>query len=100
MVAKNRKKAFSVVLTSLLALYSSQILNGAQTPTGTPPSDTGSPTETNAQTASELQALGSTNRTLSRLAGGADPYGSDIPGSGCHRELLAWAKQESHREAP
>ena len=57
MASKNRKKAFSVVLTSLLALHSSQILNGAQTPAGTPPSDAGSPTETTAQTASELQAL-------------------------------------------
>ena len=51
------KKGLSVALTLVLIVFSSQILNGAQTPAATTAGDTGSPTETSPQTASELQAL-------------------------------------------
>jgi uncharacterized membrane protein YgcG len=56
MIAKNMKKGLSIVLTLLLIVFSSQILNAAQTPAATT-ADSGSPTEPSPQTASELQAL-------------------------------------------
>ena len=57
MIAKNMKKGLSIALTLVLIVFSSQILNGAQTPAATTASDSGSPTESAPQTASELQAL-------------------------------------------
>jgi hypothetical protein len=57
MIAKNRKNGLSVALTLVLIVFSSQILNGAQTPAATTSADSGSPTECAPQTASELQAL-------------------------------------------
>ena len=57
MIAKNMKKGLSVALTLVLIVFSSQILNGAQAPAAATAGDTGSPTETSPQTASELQAL-------------------------------------------
>ena len=47
----------SVALTLVLIVASSQMLNGAQTPDATTAADSGSPTESAPQTASELQAL-------------------------------------------
>jgi uncharacterized membrane protein YgcG len=57
MITKNMKKGLSVALTLLLIVFSSQILNGAQTPDATTAADSGSPTGSAPQTASELQAL-------------------------------------------
>ena len=57
MMANNMNKMLSVALTSVLIIFSSQILNGAQTPAATTAADSGSPTESAPQTASELQAL-------------------------------------------
>jgi Protein of unknown function (DUF3300) len=57
MITKNMKKMLSVALTLVLIVFSSQILNGAQTPAATTAADAGNPTETSPQTASELQAL-------------------------------------------
>jgi Protein of unknown function (DUF3300) len=57
MIAKNMKKGLSVALTLVLIVSSSRVLNGAQTPATTTAADSGSPTESAPQTASELQAL-------------------------------------------
>jgi uncharacterized membrane protein YgcG len=57
MIAKNMKKGLSVSLALVLIVFSSQMLNGAQTPDATTAADSGSPTESAPQTASELQAL-------------------------------------------
>ena len=57
MMANNMNKMLSVALTLVLIVASSQMLNGAQTPDATTAADSGSPTESAPQTASELQAL-------------------------------------------
>ena len=57
MIAKNMKKGLSVALTLVLIVFSSRVLNGAQPPATTTAADSGSPTESASQTASELQAL-------------------------------------------
>jgi hypothetical protein len=57
MIAKNMKKVISVALSLLFVSASSQALNGAQTSTAAPSAATGNPTESAAQSASELQAL-------------------------------------------
>jgi hypothetical protein len=51
------KQILSVALTLVLLVASSHILNGAQTPAEVPSADTGNPTDTASQSASELQAL-------------------------------------------
>jgi hypothetical protein len=56
MTPKNMEKILSVMLTLVLLVASSQVMNGAQTPAAAP-ADTGSPTEAPPQSASELQAL-------------------------------------------
>jgi len=57
MMANNMNKMLSVALALGLIVFSSQILNGAQTPDATTAADSGSPTGSAPQTASELQAL-------------------------------------------
>jgi len=57
MMANNMNKMLSVALTLVLIVFSSQILNGAQTPAPTTAADSGSPSESAPQTAGELQAL-------------------------------------------
>lgn len=57
MMANNMNKMLSVALTLVLIVFSSQIPNGAQTPDATTAADSGSPTGSAPQTASELQAL-------------------------------------------
>ena len=57
MMANNMNEMLSVALTLVLIVFSSQILNGAQTPAASTAPDSGSPTESAPQTASELQAL-------------------------------------------
>jgi len=57
MIARNFQKVLSLALTSILVVASSQMLNGSQTPTTTPSGNTGNPTESAPQSASELQAL-------------------------------------------
>jgi len=57
MMANNMNKMLSVALTLVLIVFSSQILNGAQTPAATTAADSGSPSESAPQTAGELQAL-------------------------------------------
>jgi len=57
MMANDMKKLLSAMLTLALVVSSSRILNGAQTPPATPGADSGVPTESSAQSASELQAL-------------------------------------------
>jgi len=57
MAAKNAKKILSVIAVSLLSVSPSQVLFGSQDQSSTPPTDTGNPTETASQSASQLQAL-------------------------------------------
>jgi hypothetical protein len=57
MIAKNLKKMFTVVLSFVFAIASSQILYGYQTPNDAPGANSGSPTETAPNSASELQSL-------------------------------------------
>jgi hypothetical protein len=57
MIAKNLKKMFTVVLSFVFATASSQILYGYQTPNDAPGANSGSPTETAPNSASELQSL-------------------------------------------
>ena len=54
MMVKNMNKMLSVALILVLIVFSSQILNGAQAPDATTAADSGSPTESAPQTASEL----------------------------------------------
>jgi hypothetical protein len=57
MITKNIKKMFTVVLSFVFATASSQLLGGYQTPNDAPGTDTGNPTETVPNSASELQSL-------------------------------------------
>jgi uncharacterized membrane protein YgcG len=57
MMANHMNKMLPVALTLVLIVFSSQILNGAQTPDATTAADSGSPSESTPQTPSELQAL-------------------------------------------
>ncbi len=57
MIAKNAKQCLSVVISFILITTSSQLLYGYQTPNDAPGANTGSPTETVPNSASELQSL-------------------------------------------
>jgi hypothetical protein len=57
MMTRDAKSYLSVVLSVVLVTTSSQILNGYQTPAEAPPVDAGPPTESAAQSTSQLQAL-------------------------------------------
>lgn len=57
MMTRDAKSYLSVVLSVVLVTTSSQILNGYQTPAEAPPVDSGPPTESAAQSTSQLQAL-------------------------------------------
>jgi len=57
MFTNSIRQFLSIALAFVLVIASSEAVNGGQTPTTIPSADTGSPTDTATQTASELQAL-------------------------------------------
>jgi uncharacterized membrane protein YgcG len=57
MIAKNVSKTLTVVMCFFLIHYSAQTLYGYQSPAPSPSDNSGSPTETTSQDASQLQAL-------------------------------------------
>ena len=57
MAAKNMNKMLGAVVSSILSIYSPQILHGSQSQASAPAADSGNPTEAAPQSTSELQAL-------------------------------------------